>query len=123
MPTDRELIAELRARVDELAAEHELQPLQPVMEHVETGVLNVAPQAPARRVVAASETFSTPDITTGQGVSIGGTLAAVLAVVLTAPERLQQTLLLVIGAVAIAALISDAIIRHGRARGNADRLG
>lgn len=67
------------------------------------------------------KTFKTPDITTGQITTGLAGLGAIVAVVEGAPERLQVPLLLVVGVVASAYLISDAVIRYGRATGNASK--
>lgn len=62
--------------------------------------------------------MSTPDITKAQIASIVAALVAVIGVVQTAPVRLQVALIVVLGSVAVAWIVSDAIVRHGRS-GNA----
>lgn len=58
--------------------------------------------------------MKTPDVTPAQYGTVTAAIAAVLAIVYQAPDRLQIPLLIVLGALGIAWLISDAIIRHGR---------
>jgi hypothetical protein len=58
--------------------------------------------------------MNTPDVTPAQAGTVAAALAAVLAIVYQAPERLQIPLLIVLGALGVAWLISDAVIRHGR---------
>lgn len=59
--------------------------------------------------------MSTPDLTKAQLASILAAVAAVIGVVQTAPVRIQVVLVIVIGALGVAWIISDAILRHGRA--------
>lgn len=59
--------------------------------------------------------MSTPNITQAQIAAVVAALVAVIGVVTQAPERLQYPLVIVLGAVAVAWIVSDAILRHGRA--------
>jgi hypothetical protein len=62
-----------------------------------------------------SKNLATPDVTPvqmGAGVTA---LGAVLAVIYQAPERLQVPILALVALLGSAWLVSDAIIRHGRA--------
>lgn len=65
--------------------------------------------------------LSTPDITKAQVGTIVAALVAVLAVIQTAPVRLQVPLVIVLGVIAVALILADAVIRYGRARGNASK--
>lgn len=62
--------------------------------------------------------MQTPNITQAQIAAIVAAVAAVIGIVQTAPERLQLALLVVLGAIAVSWIVSDAIVRHGRS-GNA----
>lgn len=57
----------------------------------------------------------TPDVTPAQAGSITAAVAAVVAVVQTAPERLQVPLVLAIAVLGAAWIVSDALLRRGRA--------
>lgn len=59
--------------------------------------------------------MKSPNITQAQIAAVIGALGAVLAIVYQAPERLQLPLLGVLGAIAVAWIVSDALVRHGRA--------
>jgi len=64
----------------------------------------------------------TPNLTQAQWSSALAALVAIIAAVQGADERLQVPLLVVIGAVAVALIVSDAVIRHGRSRIEAARV-
>lgn len=58
--------------------------------------------------------MKSPNITQAQVAAVIGALVAVLAVVYQAPERLQPLLIIVLGAIAGAWIIADAVLRVGR---------
>lgn len=60
--------------------------------------------------------MKSPNITQAQIAAVAAALVAVLGVISQAPERLQQTLIIVLGAVAVAWILADALIRPGRAK-------
>lgn len=59
--------------------------------------------------------MNTPNITQAQIGAIVAAIGAVLAIVNQAPDRLQIPILGVVAVIAVAWIVSDAIVRHGRA--------
>lgn len=55
-----------------------------------------------------------PNITQAQIAAVIAALVAVIGVIQTVNERLQLPLIYVLGAIAVAWIISDAVLRHGR---------
>ena len=66
--------------------------------------------------------MQTPNITPAQTGAISAVLAAVIAALSAAPDRLQVPLVAAAAIVAVAWIIGDAIVRHGRARIEASRV-
>lgn len=59
--------------------------------------------------------MQTPNITQAQIAAIVAAVGAVLAIINQADDRLQIPLLALIGVLGLAWIVSDAIVRHGRA--------
>lgn len=66
--------------------------------------------------------MKTPDVTPAQTGALTAAVAAVVATVQAAPERLQVPLLAAIALVAAAWIVSDALVRRGRAGIEAARV-
>ena len=66
--------------------------------------------------------FSTPDITPAQALAVVGAVIGVLvAAGLPLSQALQDSIIQLVTVIAPILLISDAVVRHGRAKGNADK--
>ena len=66
--------------------------------------------------------FSSPDITPAQALAVVGAVIGVLvAAGLPLSQALQDSIIQLVTVIAPILLVSDAIVRHGRAKGNADR--
>ena len=66
--------------------------------------------------------FKTPDITPAQLIAIVGAIIGVLVTAgLDLSQDLQDSIIQLVTVLAPILLVSDAVIRHGRARGNADK--
>lgn len=66
--------------------------------------------------------MKTPDITPAQTGALTAALVAVIAAVQAAPERVQVPLVAAAAIVAVAWIIGDAIVRHGRSGIEAARV-
>lgn len=66
--------------------------------------------------------MQTPNITPAQTGAISAVLAAVIATIQAAPDRLQVPLVAAAAIVAVAWIIGDAIVRHGRSGIEAARV-
>lgn len=66
--------------------------------------------------------FKTPDLTAAQAVAIvGAALAVLVAGGLDISQNLQDAIIHLVTVLAPFLLVSDAVIRHGRARGSAQK--
>lgn len=66
--------------------------------------------------------FSTPDLTPAQILAIvGAVIGVAVAAGLPLSQGLQDAIIQLVTVIAPILLVSDAIVRHGRAKGNADR--
>lgn len=66
--------------------------------------------------------MKTPNVTQAQVGALLAALAAVVATVQAAPERLQVPLLVAVAGIVVAWIVADAVIRHGRAGIEAARV-
>lgn len=66
--------------------------------------------------------FQTPDITAAQAVAIVGAVIGVLvASGLPISQDLQDAIIRLVTILAPVLIVGDAVVRHGRARGNASK--
>lgn len=66
--------------------------------------------------------MKTPDITPAQTGALTAALVAVIAAIQAAPERVQVPLVAAVAFVAAAWIVGDAVVRHGRAGIEAQRV-
>jgi hypothetical protein len=69
-----------------------------------------------------SDTFATPDVTLAQWIALGGAILGVaVAAGLPLSQELQDKIINLITVLAPILIAGDAVVRHGRATGNASR--
>ncbi len=69
-----------------------------------------------------NQMFQTPDITPAQLLAVvGAAIGVLVAAGLPLSQGLQDSIIQLVTVLAPILLVSDAVVRHGRAKGNADK--